>query len=89
MFLPYAMIFGITKLWIQKMEEIYGEEYMATYHPVWYTGTGITALSVDTFTSNLNSLSSSIASNVTTSSSGAGGSGFSGGGGGGGGGGGW
>jgi Predicted membrane protein (DUF2207). len=37
-FLPYAMVFGMTKLWIKKMEKIYGKEYFASYHPVWYAG---------------------------------------------------
>ena len=86
-FLPYAIMFGIAKLWAQKMELIYGKEYFATYHPVWYIG-AIGNFNADSFTSNLNSLSSSIASNAGTAS-GAGGGGFSGGGGGGGGGGGW
>jgi uncharacterized membrane protein len=86
-FLPYAIMFGIAKLWAQKMEMIYGKEYFATYHPIWYVG-AIGNFNADSFTSNLNSLSSSISSNVGTAT-GAGGGGFAGGGGGGGGGGGW
>lgn len=86
-FLPYAIMFGIAKLWAQKMELIYGKEYFATYHPIWYVGS-IGNFDANSFASNLNSLSSSIASSAGTSS-GAGGGGFSGGGGGGGGGGGW
>ena len=87
-FLPYAMVFGITDLWIKKMKEIYGEQYFNTYVPAWYIGTNIGSFNVDSFNSALDSISSSIASNVG-SSSGAGGGGGSGGGGGGGGGGGW
>lgn len=86
-FLPYAIMFGMAKLWAKKMEEIYGKDYFTNYHPIWYVG-GIGSFNADSFTSNLNSLSSSIASNAGTSSGAAGG-GFSGGGGGGGGGGGW
>ena len=87
-FLPYAMVFGITGLWIKKMKEIYGEEYFRTYVPAWYVGASVGSFNVDSFTSTLNSISSSISSS-TGSRSGAGGGGFSGGGGGGGGGGGW
>lgn len=87
-FLPYAIVFGITKIWIKKMKEIYGEEYFATYTPVWYAGSNMAAFDADTFSSAMDSLSSSIASN-TSSPSGSGGAGGAGGGGGGGGGGGW
>jgi len=86
--LPYAMVFGMTGLWIKKMKEIYGEEYLKNYHPVWYVGTSISFFSVESFNSTLNGISSSISSNVS-GPSGAGGSGGAGGGGGGGGGGGW
>ena len=87
-FLPYAMVFGITKLWIKKMEEIYGKEYFQSYHAVWFAGAAAGSFNADGFASQMNSLSSGISSSVGTSS-GAGGSGGSGGGGGGGGGGGW
>lgn len=86
--LPYAMVFGMTKLWIKKMREIYGEQYFATYHPAWYIGSNVSAFDVDSFNSTMNNLSSSIGSNVG-GPSGAGGAGGAGGGGGGGGGGGW
>lgn len=86
-FLPYAIVFGITGLWIKKMKEIYGEEYFASHSPVWYTG-HVGSFDADSFSSAMSSLSSSVASN-TSSPSGSGGSGGSGGGGGGGGGGGW
>jgi len=89
-FLPYAMLFGITGLWISKMKEIYGEEYFNTYHPIWYVGY-IGNFNIDDFSSQLATVSSSMASTMSSSpsSSGSGGGGFSGGGGGGGGGGGW
>ena len=86
--LPYAIVFGITKLWIKKMQQIYGEQYFATYYPIWFVGGDIGAFNVESFTSAMNSISSSIASNVS-GPSGAGGVGGAGGGGGGGGGGGW
>lgn len=89
-FLPYAMLFGITGLWIAKMKEIYGEEYFNTYHPIWYVGY-IGNFNIDNFNSQLSAIASSMASTMSSSpsSSGSGGGGFSGGGGGGGGGGGW
>lgn len=90
--LPYAMIFGITSLWINKIKLIYGSEYFQSYSPYWYTGAALTAFNANTFNSAINNVSSSIASSMAShpsSGSGAGGGGFSGGGGGGGGGGGW
>jgi uncharacterized membrane protein len=86
-FLPYAIVFGITGLWIKKMKEIYGENYYATHMPLWYVGS-LASFDADSFASRLESLSGSIAAN-TSAPSGSGGSGSSGGGGGGGGGGGW
>lgn len=91
-FLPYAIVFGITTLWINKMKQIYGEEYFSTYHPVWFVGGSLASFNADSFNSSISSLSSTMASTLSSSpssSSGAGGGGFSGGGGGGGGGGGW
>ncbi len=85
--LPYAMIFGLTKLWIKKFKQIYGEDYFATYHPIWFVGS-LGSFDIDGFTSKLNSITSNISSSPG-GSSGFGGGGFSGGGGGGGGGGGW
>lgn len=89
-FLPYAMVFDLTRLWIKKMEEIYGADYFKNHSPTWYTGTAgsLTAFDAEGFSSQIENLSSSLASNVS-SGSGAGGSGGAGGGGGGGGGGGW
>ena len=87
-FLPYAIIFGIAELWAKKMQLIYGEDYFKNYHPVWFVGAIPSNFNLNSFTSQLNSITSSISHN-TGSSSGAGGGGFAGGGGGGGGGGGW
>lgn len=86
--LPVAILFGMTKEWIRKMEELYGTEYFAKYHPAWFVGSFDGNFNGESFTSALDSVSSSIAANMGTSS-GASGSGSSGGGGGGGGGGGW
>lgn len=90
-FLPYAIVFGMTELWIRKMQEIYGKEYFNSYVPVWYAGHGFSHFDVDTLNSAISGLSSSMASTLASSpsGSGSGGGGFSGGGGGGGGGGGW
>ena len=86
--LPYAILFGMTKKWLENMKSIYGEEYFNTYHPSFIISS--TAFSgFDSFTSSLNRISSGIASSVSSSSSGSSGGGSSGGGGGGGGGGGW
>jgi len=91
-FLPYAVMWGMTKVWIEKMKDIYGEKYVASYHPVWFVGTNPSAgFNAKSFSDNMVSLSNTIATTTaaTHSSSGSGGGGFSGGGGGGGGGGGW
>ncbi|MCL5410298.1 MAG: DUF2207 domain-containing protein [Patescibacteria group bacterium] len=85
--LPYAMIFGLTRTWINNMKKIYGENYFSTYHPVWFYGAGISSFDVDSFSSTIESLSSSM--NSAVSPSGSSGGGGAGGGGGGGGGGGW
>ena len=91
--LPYAMVFGITHLWIKKMEQLYAQENKAfVYAPAWYIGLNAASFNVDSFTQNLNSISSHISSSMSAPGSGGsgfGGGGFSGGGGGGGGGGGW
>lgn len=86
--LPYAMIFNMTKEWVKKMEQIYGAEYFKTHVPIWYVGAMTGGFDIDGFASHMDSLSSSISSNVG-GPSGAGGAGGAGGGGGGGGGGGW
>jgi uncharacterized membrane protein len=85
--LPYAILFGMTKEWVKRMRDIYGEEYFTTHPMLWYAG-GMTSFDADSFTTAMDGLSSSIAAS-TSSPSGSGGSGGSGGGGGGGGGGGW
>jgi len=86
--LPYAILFGMTKEWVKRIKEIYGEEYLTSHAPVWYTGYALVSFDADSFSSAIDRLSSSVASN-TSSPSGSGGSGGAGGGGGGGGGGGW
>lgn len=89
-FLPYAILFGLTGIWAQKMRDIYGEKYIAAYHPLWYSGGSFTYFDVTSFTSSMNSIASAVGSaSSSPSSSGGGGGGSSGGGGGGGGGGGW
>lgn len=90
-FLPYAIIFGMTELWIRKIQEIYGKEYFSSYLPAWYIGHNLTSFNVGSLNSTISGLSSSMASTLASSpsSSGSGGGGSSGGGGGGGGGGGW
>jgi uncharacterized membrane protein len=90
-FLPYAIMFGMTKLWISKMKQIYGEDYFNTYHPVWFIGPNFASFNVDQVASEISAMSSHMSSTISSSpsSSGSGGGGFSGGGGGGGGGGGW
>lgn len=87
-FLPYAILFEITDLWIKKIKEIYGEEYFASHVPAWYVGSSMNSFNIDSFTNSISGLSDSIAAN-TSAPSGSGGGGGAGGGGGGGGGGGW
>ncbi len=86
--LPAAIVFGMTKKWVAKMREIYGEAYFTGYHPAWFVASDMGGFDTESFSTHIESLSSSIASNTGTPS-GSGGSGSSGGGGGGGGGGGW
>lgn len=85
--LPYAIVFGITSLWIKRMEEIYGKDYYTTYAPLWYAGS-IASFDAENFVGAMDSLSSEISANISAPS-GSGGGGGAGGGGGGGGGGGW
>ena len=94
--LSYAILFGITKAWLNKLKDIYGEEYMNSYSPSFLSGSyGLIGFSglVDTIDNVSNHISNGVASaiseNTSSSSSGFGGGGGSGGGGGGGGGGGW
>lgn len=86
--LPYAIMFGMTSKWIKAMKNIYGEEYLNNYHPVWFHTPLGTSFSFDAFSSQLDSLSTAISTSVSPQSGSSGG-GFSGGGRGGGGGGGW
>lgn len=83
-FLPYAIIFGLTNIWIKKMQDIYGSDYFTNYHPVWFAGS-LASFDVDSFTSSMDSVASAVSSSAASGSGGGG----SGGGGGGGGGGGW
>ena len=85
--LPYAILFGITKKWLNKMKEIYGEIYFATYQPAFMIG-AVGLSDFNNFTTAISQIESSVANSVSPSSSGAGGGG-AGGGAGGGGGGGW
>lgn len=91
--LPYAVLFGLEKSWLNELSRYY--EFDDVAHPNWYVGVGI--FSAQEFSTALMAASSSITTSIahsTTSNSssgfsGGGGGGFSGGGGGGGGGGGW
>lgn len=83
-FLPYAILFGITKIWIKKIQQIYGERYFNTYAPIWLIGIDARSFNPEVFDSVANSISANVGQ-----SSGAGGMGGAGGGFGGGGGGGW
>lgn len=90
-FLPYAILFGITDLWIKKMKDLYTEKYTASYVPVWYIGGHAASFNINNFSTTLANFSSNMSTTMASepSASGAGGGGFSGGGGGGGGGGSW
>jgi len=77
-FLPYAIMFGITKEWTNKMKVIYGEEYFNSYHPVWFIGPNFTSFNVDSLASEISSMSSNMSSTISSSpsSSGSGGGGW-------------
>lgn len=83
-YLPYAVAFGVTVQWARAMRNLYGEEYWANYHPVWYVGT-FDISDIDSFSTAINSVASDISSAMSSGTSG----GSSGGGAGGGGGGSW
>lgn len=94
--LPYAIVFGLTKLWVKKMADIYGPEKIETIVSGWYLGGNFHISNIDDFAANFDSSISQISQSIHSSTyssnwSGGGshGSGSSGGGGGGGGGGGW
>ena len=86
-YLPYAIVFGLTKKWAKAFEGIYKES------PSWYEGsfgTQFTTLAfVDSMNQSLNSFNGVFTSSSGGGVSGLGGGGFSGGGSGGGGGGSW
>jgi len=86
-FLPYAIVFDMTDLWIQRMKEIYGDNFYSSYAPAWYVG-NVGSFDVNSLSNTISGLSDSIAAG-TSAPSGSGGMGGAGGGGGGGGGGGW
>lgn len=89
-YLPYAIAFGVEKVWGERFEDMISKALVdPNYKPGWYSG------NIGHFGSFSSSMSSSLSSSVSASSTppsssgGSGGGGSSGGGGGGGGGGGW
>lgn len=74
--LPYAMVFGFTKLWLAKLKNIVSPEQWQRFNTVILAGTG----SINDVTASISSISSAISSSVSSSSGGSGG-GSSGGGG--------
>jgi uncharacterized membrane protein YgcG len=92
-YLPYAMALGVENKWGERFTSILARAMEeGSYHPNWYTGATLMAITSNSFAHDFgSSFSSAISSSSIApgSSSGSGGGGFSGGGGGGGGGGGW
>jgi len=89
-FLPYAIMFGMTKLWIKKFQKIYGVKEFNRYAPHWIIGSSMSFNNFSSLNNMISSISKDIGGNLGSSSSNSsGGGGTSGGGGGGGGGGGW
>ncbi|MEI6766991.1 MAG: DUF2207 domain-containing protein [Bacteroidota bacterium] len=92
-YLPYAMALGVENKWGERFTSILARAMEeGTYHPNWYTGATLMAITSSSFAHDFgSSFSSAISSSSVSpgSSSGGFGGGFSGGGGGGGGGGGW
>jgi uncharacterized membrane protein YgcG len=88
-YLPYAVMFGITKQWIKKFKEIYGAKYYDNYAPYWLIGNNLNFSDLSSLNGVISSISSDIGGSLGSSSSSSSGGGSSGGGGGGGGGGGW
>jgi uncharacterized membrane protein len=88
-YLPYAVMFGITKQWIKKFKEIYGPKHFENYAPYWLIGNNLNFSDLGILNGVISSLSSDIGGSLGSSSSSSSGGGSSGGGGGGGGGGGW
>ncbi len=89
-YLPYAIAFGVEKIWGDRFQDMIGKALIdPNYRPGWYSGS---IMNYGAFSHHMtSSLSSSVqsASTPPSKSGGSGGGGFSGGGGGGGGGGGW
>jgi len=91
-YLPYALALDVENQWAEKFSDVLSRAVQEeNYHPAWYYGSSLSALSLANFGSSLgNSLTESISSSSTAPGSSSGFSGgSSGGGGGGGGGGGW
>jgi uncharacterized membrane protein len=92
-YLPYAMALGVENKWGERFTSILARAMEeGTYHPNWYTGATLMAITSSSFAHDFGSSFSSAVSSSSIapgSSSGGFGGGFSGGGGGGGGGGGW
>jgi uncharacterized membrane protein len=86
--LPYAILFNLTKEWIRKMKDIYGEDYLKNHNLTFMAG-AVALSDFNAFETAISDVSRSISSHVSSSSSGSSGGGSVGGGGGGGGGGGW
>lgn len=84
--LPYAMVFGVERLWAKEFQNIY------TTTPSWYSGAGIDTVTAMTLVDSISVFENHTLSSFAAPSNtggGSGGGGFSGGGGGGGGGGSW
>ena len=79
-FLPYAIVFGITDLWVKWMKKIYEEDYFDNYMPNWLIGghTGDSFSSISLLSLVIDSISlavSSISSHGDSSDNGLGGAG--------------
>jgi uncharacterized membrane protein YgcG len=82
-YLPYAIAFGVEKLWAKTFEGI------TISNPIWYEGKNVGTFSAVSLAESLGGFSSSFVSSASSSQSSSSGGGFSGGGSGGGGGGSW
>lgn len=83
-YLPYAVAFGVVEEWARAMRNLYGDDYWAHYHPIWYVG-NFDVSDIASFTAEINSVAADISSAMSAGTGG----GASGGGAGGGGGGSW
>ncbi|MDO5509884.1 MAG: DUF2207 domain-containing protein [Weeksellaceae bacterium] len=89
--LPYAMVFGVDRIWGEKFaRKLQQSGTESTYVPTWYVGNhAFNSNFASTLNSSMTRMVTSTSTDTSSSGSGSGGGGFSGGGGGGGGGGGW